>query len=274
MRLGISNIAWERHDDPKVFSKLRGNNVTGIEVAPTKIWPEWKDCGAKSAKAYRNLVNGEGFKIPALQAILFGKPDLQVFQAETHGKFFEHLKLIAEIAEGLGAQTLVFGSPKNRKRGAIGMTIASQMAVDFFSKAGNIFEGLDCCLCIEHNPVEYGSDYVTNVADARELVQLVNHDKFKLHLDAGGMHMCGGDIVENIKSAGFFAHYHISEPMLEPIANGVVDHQGAFKALKGINYDNWVSIEMKQPAEEDGVVASLRHVNDCLANAGVALDGC
>ena len=38
MKLAISNIAWDREDDPMIAEILRDCNVTGIEVAPSKIW--------------------------------------------------------------------------------------------------------------------------------------------------------------------------------------------------------------------------------------------
>jgi sugar phosphate isomerase/epimerase len=59
--------------------------------------------------------------------------------------------------------------------------------------------------------------------------------------------MCGGEIDEMIHNAGEFVHYHISEPMLEPISDGVVDQKSGIETLRTIDYKEWVSIEMKQP---------------------------
>ena len=258
MKLSISNIAWD--DSAGVFGILRDYGVKGIEVAPTKVWPEWKDASYENAVLYRKEMADEGFEIPALQAILFSRPDLKVFDTACHKLFLEHIDLLSDIACGLGAKVLVFGSPKNRKRGQYSMTDAEKTASDFLRKAGEICFRKECCIGIEHNPAEYGCDFVTNVADARRLVDMVNHPGIKLHLDSGGIHMCGGDILEVIKNAGEFVHYHISEPMLEPIAGGVVNHSEALGLLRKIGYSGWVSIEMKQPESFEKVITSLNFI--------------
>jgi len=38
----VSNIAWNRHDDPAVFDVLKRYGVSGIEIAPSKICQTWK----------------------------------------------------------------------------------------------------------------------------------------------------------------------------------------------------------------------------------------
>jgi len=262
MKLAISNIAWERHDDPIVLELLSANGVSGIEVAPTKLWPDWSNASHQQANEYRKVMLERGFELPAMQAILFGKPELQLFDKTSHTAFLEHMKFVADLANGFGSKVMVFGAPKNRKRGQIPYSQAMEIAAEFFYKAGEICQAHKCCIALEHNPVEYGCDFATNVLDAKELVEKVNHQGFKLHIDSAGIHMCGGDIAEMIRSADKFVHYHISEPMLEPIFNGVVNQQKGINTLKEISYQEWVSIEMKAPASTDLLKSSLTTVKE------------
>ncbi|OQK16035.1 hypothetical protein AU255_13045 [Methyloprofundus sedimenti] len=262
MKLAISNIAWEQHDDPYILGLLTANGITGIEVAPTKLWANWSGASHKAASKYRKVMMAKGFELPAMQAILFGKPELQLFDKSSHIAFLEHIKLVADLADGFGSKVLVFGAPKNRKRGQTSCSEAADIAAEFFYKAGEICLQHDCCIGLEHNPVEYGCDFVTNVLDAKELVEKVNHEGFKLHVDSAGLHMCGGDIAELIKTVEEFVHYHISEPMLEPIINGEVNQKEGIDALRAINYKNWVSIEMKQPSSVALLEKSLQYVKD------------
>lgn len=264
MKLAISNIAWNQHDDPEILELLQNNGVTGIEVAPTKLWPDWTAASHAPALEYKKIMIDLGFTLPAMQAILFGKPELQVFDTSSHTAFLEHIKLLADIANGFGSKVLVFGAPKNRKRGQIPYSEAMDVSTEFFHKVSEICEAHECSIGLEHNPVEYGCDFITNVLDARELVEKVNHKGFKLHLDSAGLHMCGNEISDMINKAGEFVHYHISEPMLEPIYGGVVDHEKAFKTLNSIHYSNWVSIEMKQPSSIELLQNSLERINKLL----------
>ena len=257
MKLAISNIAWEIHDDPLILKQLSELGVSGIEIAPTKVWPEWRDISKSSIENYRAKLSDSGFEIPSLQAILFGKPELNLFNVNCHHDFLEHIKLVTDIANGLGADVIVFGSPKNRKRNQVSLVDAENIAQDFFSKAGDICQQQGCKLGIEHNPVEYGCDFLTNIKDVSNFVSTLNHANVQLHVDSAGIHMCNDDIEQAILNSIPFIHYHISEPMLEPIANGVVNHISAATALKSISYSNWVSIEMKQPQSIDIVYESI-----------------
>ena len=264
MKLAISNIAWEEHNDPKVLSMLKNYKVSGIEVAPTKIWPAWEGASYQNARNYKKFMTNEGFELPAMQAILFGKPKLQIFNVDSHKAFFEHTKLVANLAQGLECSFLVWGAPKNRKRGQKLYEEAFKLATEFFYKVGEICKDYDCCVGLEPNPVEYGCDFINNVSDARALVKAVNHPHFRLHLDSGAIHMCGGDMELVIQEAGDVGHYHISEPMLNPIFNGIVNQQKGIKALRSIGYDKWVSIEMRSPETPSLLELSLSHVSQLL----------
>lgn len=79
MRLAVSNIAWQPADQAAILPLLRDRGVTGIEVAPTKLWPDWQGATPAAAAAYRERLADQGFAVPALQAILFGKPDCTLF---------------------------------------------------------------------------------------------------------------------------------------------------------------------------------------------------
>jgi hydroxypyruvate isomerase len=66
-----------------------------------------------------------------------------------------------------------------------------------------------------------------------------------------------------IREAGKFVHYHISEPMLEPVADGEVDHQRAAELLANIGYAGWVSIEMKLVSDTDVLYRSVTRAASC-----------
>ena len=248
IKLSVSNIAWDAHEDGEVFDLLQSNGVSGIEIAPTKLWPEWENSSAISASEFRNTLAETGFTIPALQAILFGKPDLQVFsEAEQQAELISHIDHVAELAIALGAKVLVFGSPKNRDCGNRDYEQAFDAAKEFFIQAGAACHAHDVQLCLEPNPKVYHCNFMTHWYEAADMVNAVNHPGIGLHLDTACIYMEGDDIIRAIhESAGKIAHFHISEPNLGDFSNPECNHSTIGKALREIAYDGWISIEMRR----------------------------
>lgn len=262
MKLSISNIAWEQHDDREILKLLKSHQVDGIEVAPSKIWPAWEGISYKSARDYKDFLTDYGFEIPAMQALLFGKNELQVFDPMTHKAFFEHIRLLTEVAVGLESQVLVFGSPKNRRRFQLNTEEARKKAVDFFYQVGEICKTSGCVMGIEHNPIEYGCDFLTNIADVVTFVQHLEHENVKVHIDSAGIHMCGGDELGILQKIDDFAHFHLSAPMLEALHTDAPYLADYLTILENKLYTGWISIEMKQQDDTYSTIdRTLKYIN-------------
>ena len=242
MKVAFSNIAWTPHDSPDVLALLRKQSVAGIEVAPTKIWPDWIGATSAAARQYRTWMSDNGFEIPALQAILFGRPDLHLFDPSSEVALVEHLAHVAVLGEALGARVAVLGAPKQRTRGSLSFEEALERCVPLFRRLGRLFDEHGGCLCIEPNPRRYGCDFIVNAREGVKLVQAVDHPGFALHLDAAGMHL-EGDVLAELwpEVHPMLRHFHISEPDLGGFSNPVVPHAANLAFLREHGYDNWCS---------------------------------
>jgi sugar phosphate isomerase/epimerase len=263
MKLAISNIAWAWKDFPLLVPALRELGVEGIEVAPTKLWPSWDQATKAAAIELRKRLDDEGFSVPAIQSIFFGRNELQLFDNSTWLALEEHVKHVADLAQCLGARVLVFGSPKMRRRGQLSMSQAMPPATDIFRRLGAVCLQRGVCIGLEHNPPEYGCDFATCAADVVEIVKCVDSAGVAVHLDSGGLQMSGGDIGKVICDVGHFVHYHVSEPMLvNPSHGSKVDHRKAAGALATINYPAWISLEMQGQETHDDISHALSFVRD------------
>jgi sugar phosphate isomerase/epimerase len=246
VNLTISNIAWTAEQDEEVLGLLRQDGVQAVELAPTRIWPEWQGT-AQEAIAYRDYLNGLGLACSSLQAILYGLPHLKVFgTAQEKAALVEHLRGVADLAAALGAGPMVFGAPKNRLRGDRNDATAFVEAVELFEEIGDYCQQKGVTLCLEPNPTDYGCDFITTSEQGAALVREVNSPGFRLHLDAAGMHLTGDQVPAAIESAAdVLAHIHISEPFLGDFEQPQVDHKAIAKGLTAIGWDQWISIEMR-----------------------------
>lgn len=247
MKIAISNIAWNVEQDAAVAAILERQSMRAIEIAPTKIWPNPLDATPAEVRAYRNTWESRGMRIVAAQALLFGRSELTIFSDEaTRRRTLDYLDGIVKVCADLGAEALVFGSPKNRLTNGQAAETVAAIAVDFFGALGDIASRHGTAVVMEANPREYGADFVTRAAEAVSLVKQVNKSGYRLHLDTACMTL-SNDPVEEILAAGanWLHHFHVSEPFLAPIGTGNTDHERFARGLNAIGYDRWCSIEMK-----------------------------
>lgn len=269
MRFAISNIAWDVCDNEVIAEAMTENGFEALEIAPTKLLQSPIDAAQQQIDKSRKWWIDKGISIVAAQALLFGRPELTIFDdPKTTALTADYIGKICKVCAALGAEALVFGSPKNR-RVPSGMTKdkAWDIAIDFFSNIAEQAHNQGTKIVIEANPEIYNANFITTSEDAIRLVELVNHPGLALHLDTACITMAGEDIEETIISAGkYLYHFHISEPYLEPIfSSGKIDHAAAAKALKHINYNRYLSVEMKQtedytPQKIYNIMKSVREV--------------
>ncbi len=265
MRISVSNIAWPATLDREALRTLRVESVNAVEIAPTRVWPDWNGASAQAAARLCEGFGGKGLRISSMQAILFGKPDCLIFGNDSQREqTLEHLQLCADLAAAMGADNVVFGAPKNRDPGAISERDAFHLACELFGLAAGYYHAKDVCLCLEANPIEYGCRFVTNSRQAGELVRAVDSPGFRLHLDTACMYLAHEDAAGAIRdNRDILSHFHVSEPSLGPFRNPVIDHRQIAFSLQQIEYRNWVALEMRATDEALADVSNaIRYVRD------------
>jgi sugar phosphate isomerase/epimerase len=257
MKLAISNIAWQPDEDRAVIGLMHEYGVTGIEIAPTKIWQNPLAATDADIRSYAARWKKEGITVSSMQALLYGQPQLRIFESrENRLLTIEYLRKIIHIGGLLGASALVFGSPKNRLINNLPQSEVKEVATEFFTAVGKLAFDEGCVFCIEPNPTDYGCDFITTSTQAVELVRQVNHPGFGLHLDAAGMTMSNEDISKQLPRAmAGLCHFHISEPGLKPVGTGGVDHVLIANLFKASRYAHWHSIEMRHQENQGNLTA-------------------
>lgn len=246
MKIAVSNLAWDKSEDEQVLELLKKYGVTGIEIAPTKVWESPTTVNESEIEKYRQFWNSGGIEIVATTSLLFGHPELTIFEnEEAREKTFAYLTEMVRVSSLLGAKAMVFGSPKNRQRFGKNDQETEAIALDFFRRVGEAAKEYGVFFGIEPNPTFYGTDFMNTTGDVIEFVKKLNHPHLRLHMDSGAMKMNEENCEEAIKEGLPLAcHFHISEPQLKPVPAGEVDHKKVAAILQGLNYNKWVSVEM------------------------------
>jgi D-psicose/D-tagatose/L-ribulose 3-epimerase len=275
LKLAASNIGWDAASDAAVFGMLREHGVSGIEVAPARLWQEpWRATTAEIA-VERERLEREGLTVVALQALLFRQPELRLFDDEaTRDRLAEYLRLIIEMAAGLGARALVFGSPQNRKVGSLPKAEADRIARRFFRRLGDYAATRNAVLCLEPNPAEYGCDYLNRLDEAVTLVQEIDSPGVRVQLDVSSLILNGEDPDAVIGPAfPWIGHVHASEPHLSGMGQHLAMHARVAAQLRRLGWTGWVSLEMRDPGGDHkldvlgGAFGAMREVYGEGANA-------
>lgn len=264
----VSNIAWPVADDEAAYEMLRDLDISYLEVAPRRWWPDLFAVTEKEVRAKADELMDRGFTACAFQGLHFGRPQLQLFGPDGGRDMIDDTKRACTIASWLGARALVFGSPKNRLRGELPIEEANELAIAAFRELGDHCVEHHVVLCLEPNPAGYGGDFLTTAPEVIALVKAINSPGIAMNFDMGEVIMNGENADQLIHAAlPMIGHFHVSEPMLEPFTRTRPEHLQAARTLRALHYEGIVSVEMKTPtgglAAVREAILAIQHVYEC-----------
>ena len=259
MKLSISNIAWNNEYNETVYGFMKENGYSGLEIAPTKIFPEKPyDKLDEAARWSENLKKEYGFEVSSMQSIWFGRQEMLFGTEEERKALLDYTKKAIDFAKATGCGNLVFGCPKNRSMPE-GTDV--KVAIDFFSELGDYAYSQGTVVGMEANPAIYNTNFVNDTESALDLIEKVNSKGFLLNLDVGTM-ICNGESVELLKGkVKYINHVHISEPHLKPVEERDI-HNELCKLLKEEKYEKYVSIEMGTLEDVSVIKEKMKYIAD------------
>lgn len=242
MKISISNIAWGQENDEEMYQFMQNSKVDGIEIAPTRIFPENPYEKITEAKEYRKRMSEQyGLEISSMQSIWYGRNE-KIFEDEKQREsLIEYTKRAFAFANALQCNNLVFGCPRNRN---INSEDDLEVAIEFFGKLGELAEQENTVLALEANPPIYNTNFMNTTRETFEIVKKIHSSGVKVNYDLGTVIQNKEDICDLQQILSEINHIHISEPHLAEIKFGCL-HEELIKMLKKQEYDKYLSIEMK-----------------------------
>lgn len=275
MRLSISNIAWSTEEDSSIAELLQSYNVDAIDIAPGKYFSDPCNTSDIEIVNVKNWWLDRGIEITGMQALLFGTTGLNMFGTpDSKSAMLKHLDAVCRIGAGLGANRLVFGSPKNRDRTGLSEKEALDIASVFFHNLGDIAISHGVVVCLEPNPSIYNSNFMTTSLETAEVVTLTNHPAIKMQLDTGAITLNKEDAAVIVKNwAHLIGHIHISEPNLVPLGDGTTNHDLMRLALDTFPSRTVLTIEMLATVNEPHMLSIKRSLDLAVTKYSNSLTG-
>lgn len=264
MKIAISNIGWKSIDDQLVYQYLKNKNISGLEIAPTRIIENQPYNHIEQAKENIDIIKRKyGLEVCSMQSIWFGKTERIAQSRENRDNLFEYSKKAIEFANAINCRNLVFGCPKNRRiENEHEREIVNHFMFDLAEEA----KKYDVVIALEPNPEIYQTNYINTTKQAIDFVNNLQHPNLMVNLDFGTM-------IENNESLSviegnvdIISHIHISEPFLKPICKRDT-HKELFKLLKKEKYKRYISVEMGKCNDTELIFRTIEYVKDIFSQS-------
>lgn len=262
MKLSISNIAWDDSSNKQVYMLMKIYGFSGLEIAPTRVFPEKPYDKLVEAKAWaKRLYEEYGLVVPSMQSIWYGKNEKLFGTDDERSALLEYTKKAILFAEAIGCKNLVFGCPRNRN---MPENADPNIAISFFKEIGDFAWEHNTCIGMEANPPIYNTNYINDTASALELIEKVDSRGFLLNLDIGTMIQNNEVLNELNNNISFINHIHISEPGLNVIEQRKL-HTELRSILDKENYTGYISIEMCKVSNKTIIEQTMAYIKEVFA---------
>ena len=268
MKLSVSNIAWDEEYDDKMYALLEKYRFEGLEIAPTRIFPDHPYDRLKEAKSFSLwLYEKYGLVISSMQSILYGRTERIFGSDNERTELYDYMLKAIDFAGTINCGNLVFGCPKNR---ALMDGEDPETAVKFFHGLAEYTASRNTAIGFEANPVIYNTNFINDTSSVFEFIEkVINHEVnvseglnmdlagntddiavgktvsigLKVNLDLGTM-IFNNEDADIIRGKVYeISHVHISEPKLKPIEKRKL-HEEICDILRSEDYKGFISIEM------------------------------
>lgn len=275
MRFAICNELFQDWPWDRALELTSECGYTGWEIAPFTLGRRPEQIPAERRDQLGEQIRRSGIEVVGLHWLLAKTEGYHLTSGdpETHKRTVAYLGELASLCRDLGGTIMVLGSPQQRNFPA-SMTHeqADTNALAVLSDVAPFLEEYGVTLALE--PLGPGEgNFWNHASQAVRVIEQINSPHVKLHLDVKAMSSEGPDIADIIReNAKHTCHFHANDPNLLGPGMGDVEFEPIFQALKDIQYDGWVSVEVFDyaPGIERIARESMQNMRNALKSVGQA----
>ena len=247
MRFSICNEMFEGWEFEKVCEAARAAGYTGVEIAPFTLAKLAGDVTEQERADIRAAAGKHGVQVVGLHWVLAKTEGFHINDPddETRERTAKYLVDLANLCGDTGGSVMIFGSPQQRNvQPGLTKQQAWDYAVETFRYAVPTLEARGVTLCLEPlGPEE--TDFLNTAAEAAEMIREVGSKNFQLLLDVKAMATEDTPAPEIIRAnRDIVKHFHANDANRRGPGFGDTDFVPIAAALKEIDYQGWISVEV------------------------------
>jgi sugar phosphate isomerase/epimerase len=266
-QFGIFNEIFQERSRERTNEIFARTGYHLLEIAPFTIAKSVNQISAAERRHIANLAKDAGLGISGLHWVLVQAEGMYVSHPEkaTRARTSHYFVDLVDCAADLGGTRIIVGSPKQRNL-LPGVTYeeAWKFATETFQEAIKRAEERGVVICFEPlAPSE--TDFINTAAEAIRFAGQFSSRAMSVILDVKAMSSEAKTIPEIIReSAGRFAYFHANDRNLKGPGFGDVDYRPIAEALRAVQYDGIVSVEVFRFEEGPEMIAteSLRYLRE------------
>ena len=269
MKFAVCNEMFVDWPFDKAFQFARESGYTGIELAPFTMGADAYAINPEQREKVKAQVAEAGTECVGLHWLLAKTEGYYLTspESEIRQKTGEYLAELARLCSDVNGTIMVLGSPLQRNLlPGVSHDQAMEYAAEVVKMAAPTFEEHGVTLALE--PLGPGEGDFLNTAELGiELAKMIDSSAVKLHLDVKAMSTESKAIPDIIRdSAPWMAHFHANDANLLGPGMGEIDFVPIFAALKEVDYQGWVSVEVfdYEPGVEKICQESMSYMQQCL----------
>lgn len=247
MKFALCNETYGDWDFDATCDHIASSGYDGIEIAPFTLKEDPRDISESDATKIGAKAESAGLEVIGLHWLLV-KPawlhlttDDPLLQKDTVN-FGKHL---VRTCAAMNGKVMVWGSPKQRDiLPEWNRNDAVERSVETLSLICETAS--ECGVTIAMEPLARAETNFLNTAEETiELIDKVNSPACRLHLDVKAMSDEQKSIPQIIaESSNYIAHFHANDPNLRGPGTGEVQYGPIVEALRSVNYQGYVSVEV------------------------------
>lgn len=264
----------------EIFSNWRWENICkfvsevgyhGIEVAPFTLAPDVRKMEAKEIEEIRETAGRYNLRIVGLHWLLVSPPGLHVFHPDEkiRRETALYMRSLVDLCHGLGGSIMVFGSPKQRDiPPSLTYEEAWRRMKDFLLFVLQEAEKKDVFICLEPLSSEE-TNFLNTAEEAVRMIEEIGHPHLGLNLDVKAMSTEKEPMEKIIRKSGkYLRHFHANDANRRGPGFGDTSFQPIAKALKEIDYQGYVSVEVFDvfPDPVTCAIKSLQYLKEVFAH--------
>ena len=269
MKFAICNEMFVDWPFERAFAFARECGYTGLEIAPFTLAKYAHDISPQQRAEARRQMEAAGLECVGLHWLLAQTEGfyLTTTDGRVRSSTSNYLAELARLCRDLGGRVMVLGSPMQRNLlPGVSHDEAMKYAADVLQSAAPAFEENDVLLAVEPLGPQEG-DFLNTAELGVKLIEMVGHPRVRLHLDVKAMSTEARPIPEIIRNhAALLEHFHANDPNRRGPGMGELDFVPIFAALREIDYQGWVSVEVfdYEPGPERLARESIEYMRRCL----------